>query len=357
MKAVILAGGSGSRLWPISRENKPKQFQKLTSSKTMIQETLDRLDFLNKKDTYIATNSNYLELVKEQCPNVSEDHIIIEPAVRDTAPCIGLSAIMLEHKYPGEVLAVIYSDHLIKNKKEFIQKLKVAEKTAKKENAITILEVKAKFANSNLGYVKIGKMLHEIEGCEIYELKKFIEKPDLKTAQTYVDSFKYLWNTGYYVFRTDILLSHYKKFQPEIYQRLMIIKRSLGTKSEHETIQKEYAECPKISIDYGIMEKIPPQSVRIIPADFDWSDVGTFEALYSELSEHPHKNISSGQHLCIDAKGCLIYNETKQLIACFGMKNTVIVNTKDALLICPKEKSVEIKKLIEIIKKKHSRLL
>lgn len=357
MKAVILAGGSGSRLWPISRDNKPKQFQKLTSSKTMIQETLDRLDFLNTKDIYIATNSKYLELVKQQCPSISEDHIIIEPALRDTAPCIGLSAVILEHKFPGSVMAVIYSDHLIKNKKDFIKKLKIAEKTAQKEKAITILEVKAKFANSNLGYVKIGKMLDEIDGCEIYELKKFIEKPDVKTAHTYVDSFKYLWNTGYYVARTDILLDHYKKIQPDIYKRITTIKKSLGTPSEYETIKQEYSECPKISIDYGIMEKIPPQNVRIIPADFDWSDVGTFDSLYSELSEHPHKNISSGPHLCIDAKGCLIYNETKQLIACFGMKNTVIVNTKDALLLCPKEKSVEIKKLIEIIKKKHSKLL
>lgn len=357
MKAVILAGGQGTRLWPLSRTKTPKQFQKLVSNQSMLQDTLARLNFLKPEDIYIATNADYFNLVTEQCPQIPRSQVIIEPAMRDTASCIGLAAAIIEKHSPQAVMAVIYSDHLIQNHLEFQKKLLTAAKIAQKEKTLNIIEVKAKFPSTTLGYVKIGKLLKKIDGSEIYTLERFIEKPDLKTAKTFLNSFKYLWNTGYYVFRTDIILQQYQKYLPQTYQNLMKIQTNLGTKQEEKAIQTYYPRCPKISIDYGIMEKVPPRLVRIIPADFGWSDVGTWAALFSELAEAENTNIIRGQHLGTDNEGCLIYNETPQTVTTLGAKNLIIINTPDVVFIADKSQTPDLKKLIELLKKKHHHLL
>ncbi len=353
MKAVILAGGSGTRLWPYSRKTKPKQFQKLISGHTMLQDTFNRLDFLNNKDIYVSTNEEHVSLVKEQLKGkLIPSNLIIEPALRDTAPCIGLAATVIGKKYPHEVMAIIYADHLIQNKKEFVEKLKIAEKLAIEEKSLNIIEVKAKYANVNLGYVKIGKMLKTIGGSEIYAFEKFTEKPDLAKALKLLESYKYLWNTGLYVWRTDIILEKYKKHLPKTYDSLKKIGDALGTAKEKSTIQSLYPLCEKISIDYGIMEKVDTSEVRIIPAELEWSDVGTWESIFEEISKNPKNNVVKGEYINIDSEGCLIYGTPKKLIATIGIKDVVIVETDDSLLVCKKSKSQDVKKLVESIKKK-----
>lgn len=357
MKAVILAGGTGTRLWPLSRSGKPKQFQKLISEKTMLQETLERLNFLKREDIYISTNQKYLPYVREQCPEILKNQLIVEPEMRDTAPAIGYAAMIIEKNHPGEVMAIVYSDHLIKNNKEFAHKLKVAESIAKKENSLNIIEVKAKAPNPNLGYVKIGKLLEIKDKVPIYELKSFIEKPNQKKALQFFKSYNYLWNTGYYVWKAKEILSCFQKYEPKTYHHLMEIKNCLNQKSSLQKIRALYRNCHKISIDYAIMEKVPKHKVRIIPAEFGWSDVGSWNALYDELSLKPAQNITHGKVVTLETNNSLIYNHEKKIVAMFGIDNMVVINTPDVLLLCDKDKSPEIKKLMAMLQKHHKRVL
>jgi len=278
MKAVILAGGYGTRLYPLSTVEKPKQFINLIGEKTLFQQTVARLDFLNPSDIFVATNKEYVHFVKEQAPEIPGSNIFVEPAMRNTATCIGFAAMRLPHD-KDETMAIIYADHLVRDTEEFAKKLLVAEKLAKEENTLNIIEVRAESPNTKLGYVQIGKPLRTIDDVEIFEFKKFKEKPDLETAQKYLESGDYLWNTGFYVWKIETILEKYKKFLPETYARLIKMH------DNPSSILTEYALCENISIDYAIMEKLDPREVRIIPAVLGWSDIGTWETLFKELEK------------------------------------------------------------------------
>jgi len=346
MKAVILAGGGGTRLWPLSIPERPKQFQKIVSEKTMIEDTIDRLDFLDIKNIYIAINKDQLSLLKNIVPHFPEENIIVEPALRDTSSCIGFAATIIEKNFPGEVMAVCYADHLIQNKKEFQNKLELAAKIAKEEKTLNIVEVSATEANTNYGYVKLGTLDKKINGTEIFNLDSFVEKPDKETAIKFLKAGNYLWNTGIYVWRTDVLLNHYKNLQIEIYEKFMKIKEALNSPKEKQTIDEIYPHLEKISIDYAIMEKVDPKEVRIIKADLNWSDIGNWEAIWQELDKNEKGNIIRGNTKTKDCKNCLIYGETKRKIAVIGLENIVIIDTKDGLLISTKEDSKKVKEIL-----------
>ncbi len=354
MKAVILAGGVGSRLWPMSRNRKPKQFQKITGEKTMVQETYERLSFLKPEDVFIATNKEFFEdILLQQLPEIPSSNIILEPALRDTATCIGFAAMKLSLIDPEDVMAIIYADHLVKNPEQFIQKLKIAEKVAKEQKTLNIIEVKARFPNVNLGYVHTGEKIDEIEGNDVLEFKKFTEKPDIQKAEEFINSGDYLWNTGMYVWRIDTILDKYKKHLPETYEKLMEMKNAIGKENEDSIIEKEYSSCQKISIDYAIMEKVDPKEVRIIPADFGWSDVGTWESIHDELPKDNENNVIQANHVSVETKGCLIKSDNPdKIIATIGLENIVVIDTPDALLICRKDRSQDVKKIVNLLEDK-----
>lgn len=353
MKIVILAGGTGTRLWPLSRQNKPKQLQSFVTHATLLQETLRRVDFVKPSDIYISTNELFLDDVKKQAKpfKIPQKNFIIEPALRDTAPCIGLAATYLAAQgFANEVMSIIYADHIVQHKDEFEKLLKVATDIAKKENTLNIIEVKAKFPSVHLGYVKIGSLLKQVQGVDVYAFEKFTEKPDLETARKFLASYKYLWNTGFYVWKVSTILEKFKKHLPKTASQLKKIEKVIGTPKEMAVLKKEYPLCEKISIDYGVMEKVDPKEVRIIPGDLGWSDIGTWEAIFDELTLNPHDNLVKADHIGVDTQGSLIYGHSKKIIATVGLKNIVIVDTPDALLICQKGRSQEVKKIVEQLK-------
>ncbi len=343
MKAVILAGGVGTRLWPLSTSETPKQFQKLVSNKTMIEETINRLDFLAASDIYLAINAQHYKLVRKLCPEIPKRNIIIEPALRDTAPCIGLAAAIIEKRHPEEAMAIIYADHLIKNKKEFQDKLKVAEKLSQKDNTLNIIEVEATEPNTNYGYVKIGKEIEKIDGTSVYELDSFTEKPDVETAKKFLKSKKYLWNTGIYVWRAKDLMNQYKKLQPSMYKKLVQIQKDYCSQTQDATLNAIYPDFKKISIDYAIMEKINTKEVRILKANLGWSDIGTWEAIWEELPKNNIKNITRGKVTLLDCKESLIYGDSEKKICIIGLDDIVVIDTDEGLLIAKKDQSKRVK--------------
>lgn len=348
MKTVILAGGTGTRLWPMSRQKKPKQFQKLIGEESMLVQTIKRLSFQKPADIFVSTNSEYLDLVREQTRGLlPEKNIIIEPALRDTAPCIGLIAETLSKDDPDEVMAVIYADHLIQDPHELEIKLKIAEQLAKKENTISIIEVKALTPNVNLGYVKIGKQLKTVHGVPIHEFISFVEKPDLPTAKKFLKAQSYLWNTGLFVWKISTILQKYRQFQPDTYKILQRIGKEINHPSYRETLIDLYPLCKKISFDYAIMEQVAPKEVRIIPADLGWNDIGTWESIWQELQEEEQDGlVTKGPVVTLESNNSLIYTDNKKPIAILGVEDLIIVDTPDALLVCKKDKSHKIKDLV-----------
>lgn len=340
MNIVILAGGIGTRLWPMSSKEKPKQFQKLVSNKTMLQETVARVAFVGMENITICTNKEYEALVREQIPELPLENLILEPTMQDTGPSIGLAAALIAQKNPETVMAVVYADHLVRDEVEFRQKLEAAAQLALDDDTLNIMEVKAKYPSTHLGYVRIGRMLKEENGVEVYEFKEFKEKPDYATAKRFLSSYSYLWNTGYYVWKVSTILKEFEKHLPKTYEQLRRIQ-------EGTPVEEAYPLCDKISIDYGVMEKVDPSRVRIIPADLGWSDIGTFASLHEELVHEPSSNLTKGEVLAVDSEGCLLYNEGPDLMAAFGLKDMVVVNADGHTLICPKSRSADLKTLIK----------
>jgi mannose-1-phosphate guanylyltransferase len=343
MKAVILAGGGGTRLWPLSTLERPKQFQKLVSEKTMLEETIERLDFLDASDIYIAINEKHIGLTRDLCPNIPEENIIIEPALRDTSSCIGFAAAIIEKRHPGEVMAVIYADHLIKNKEDFQEKLKLAEEIALKENTLNIVEVTAHEPNPNYGYVKLGECLDPDQ--EIYMIDCFKEKPDVETAKKFLESGDYLWNTGIYVWKASTLLEKYKELQPETHQKFATMAEAYDTDEQKTVVATHYPTLEKISIDFAIMEKVDTSEIRILKADLGWSDVGTWEAIWEELTSSQEANIERGEVKLIDCKGSTVYSDSDKKVAVIGLEDIVVIDTPEGLLVCKKEDSKRVKEI------------
>lgn len=342
MKAVILAGGGGTRLWPLSTPNRPKQYQKLTSEKFLISETLERLDFLDPKDIFISLTKDQIDLLLECAPQIPQENLIIEPALRDTASAIGLAASAIEKNFPGEVMAIFYADHLIADKEEFKKKILLAKEIAEKENTLNIVEVVAKEPNTNYGYIELDT---ETEIKDVYNIKRFVEKPDLETAKKFVESGNFLWNTGYFVWKASKLLEKYKELKPETYAKLMQIADALEGDDPEKVLNEIYPTLEKISIDYAIMEKVNPSEIRIIKADMGWSDIGNWKAIFEALKKEGENNVERGDTKTKNCENCLIYGLNNKPVKVLGLKNAVVIDTPEGLVVGDMEEVKNIKEL------------
>lgn len=319
----------------------------------MFQKTVKRIKKgFPVEDIFVITGKDYLKIIREQAPEIPLKNIIIEPVMRDTLAAVGYAITYLNKKYPGTIMAAIWgADHLVKNEDVFVKVLKTANAVCKENNCIVRIGVNPGFPSTQLGYVKVGKSAGEKDGFQIFEFKKAIEKPDLKTAKKFLESFSYLWNTGYFVWPVDFAMQLYKKYSPDNYKVLKKIGDSIGTDEEKKTLSVEYSKIEKNSVDYSIFEKLNPEEELVIPADLGWADIGAWNVLKEQLSSE-NGNVESGLHVGIDSKNNLIYGPSKKLITTIGIEGMVVVDTGDALLICPQERAADVKSIVKKIEEK-----
>ncbi|MGG4144498.1 mannose-1-phosphate guanylyltransferase [Paenibacillus algorifonticola] len=345
---LIMAGGKGERFWPRSRVNLPKQFLNISGNKSMIQQTIDRLQiFIPIEQIFIITNELYAELIKAQIPNLPADNIIIEPIGRNTAPCVGLASIIIEEKYPDSSMIVIPSDHIIKNETEFVNILQTAVLASKEGENLITLGITPTYPETGYGYIESTDETFELNGLNVHKVNKFVEKPNEEKANDYLKAGNYYWNSGIFVWRVAVVRDYIRKLMPEMHDLLETMKMAFKENDRNTIIKAEFPKMPDQSIDYGIMEKA--SDIHVIPCIFGWDDVGSWTALERINDVDDNGNVTNGNTLNIDTKRCIIESNGK-LIATLGVEDLIIVETEDVTLICKKDKAQEIKSLIKELK-------
>ena len=344
--ALIMAGGRGERFWPRSRRNMPKQFLSLTDDgKTMIQLTVERImPLVDIKDIYIATNKDYRQLALEQLPGIPEENILCEPVGRNTAPCIGLGAVHIAKKYEDAIMLVLPSDHLIKFNKMYLTTLRDACRIAEKGTNLVTIGIMPDYPETGYGYIKFDAK--EPEGGA-YRVDRFVEKPSLEVAKEYLAAEEYLWNSGQFIWKVSSILKNLKQYMPDTYERLLRIQEAIGTEEEEQILDREFQEMDSQSIDYGIMEKA--KDIYILPGAFGWDDVGSWLAVERIKKTNEFGNVVNGNIITVNTKNCIIQGGRK-LIAAVGLQDLIIVDTEDATLICEKDNTGDIKKVLENLK-------
>lgn len=339
-----MAGGGGTRFWPLSRQETPKQLLNLSGKDLMVNEAIERLcQVADKDDIFIVTNSiqtpKMLEATKKR---IKKNHILSEPSSRNTAACIGYAAFEILKKYGDGLMVITPSDAYIKDEKEFAKVLKIALETAKAKDVLVTVGIKPTFASTGYGYIKFKK-----DANSAFKVLEFKEKPELATAQKYVESGDYLWNSGMFIWKASTILEAFKNFLPNVYSDLEKIAQSMGSQEEFNAIEEIYPKIESISVDYGIMEK--SDRVYVVPGDFGWSDVGSFDMLGALHEKDKNQNIIIGDSINIDTKNSIVYSD-KRLVATIGLDDVVVVETPDAVLVCKKDRVQDVKKVVEELK-------
>ncbi len=342
--ALIMAGGSGTRLWPRSRGSRPKQLLSLLSERTMLQEACQRIAPLVPDDKiFVVTSEVYTDVVRRQIPQVPTANIIGEPEGHGTAPCIGLSALYLRRLDREAVMAVLTADHYIEKADELRRALAAAAQVAEEGHLVT-LGIEPDRPATGYGYIERAEKLAQVGRHEVYRVEKFTEKPDPATAKAFVESGRYYWNSGMFIWKVSVILREFQKLMPQLYSQLMEIDAALGTAEERAVLERIWPQVENETIDYGIMERA--EDVAVIPVDIGWSDVGSWATLYELLPADGEGNVVVGQHIGLDTTGCLIHG-SRRLVATIGLENMIVVDTEDALLICPKERAQDVRDLVE----------
>lgn len=349
--AVIMAGGSGTRLWPISRKNRPKQTQAIIGNRTLLQKTFTRLRKAVDRDHILITTGepNYRD-IKAQLPSLQLSNFSLEPERRDTAPALGLAAAILEKRDPEAIMACIYSDHYIIDEDKYRKVMSLAERLVREKPEYTmILGINPTYPETGYGYIERARLLKRIGKEEIYYVKRFVEKPDLPTARRYLASGRYLWNSGMFFWRVGTLLDLFARYLPDTHKRLRKIQAALGTRNSKKVLREEYHKIKPISIDYGIVEKTA--KILTIPSEFGWSDIGHWQSVKEVLSSDQAENYTRCHHIGLDTDGSLIYAPAKKIVATIGLRDMIVIDTEDALLICPKSRAQDVKKLVQEMEK------
>lgn len=347
--ALIYCGGGGTRLWPMSREDRPKQFLKIGSSKSLLRQTFDRLTpLISTQRIYAITLPEYTDEVREEIPELKDSQILVEPARRNTGLAAAYGVAAISKRDDQAVIANIWSDHLIKNPKEYRNAITAAAQTAFGENLLVTTGVHPDYPHTGLGYVKRGAYFDEIAGAGVFKVDKFTEKPKLQDAKRFVADGKYLWHVGLFVWTVETFSTSLAKHSPKLYRTMVKIKKAIGKPNQKSLVSRLYSSSETISIDNAVAEK--ETNFMVVEGSFDWIDVGDFSSLWDISRKDKDGNAviknDDGEVLLQESSESLVLSDGKRMVAVNGIKDLIVVSTENAVLVVPRQKSQKVKEIV-----------
>ena len=351
---VVMAGGSGTRFWPLSRQRRPKQFLALAGGAPLLAATVARLPPLaGLERTYVVCGPAHARAVRRLLPGLPARNLLVEPCARNTAPCVGLAALHVARREPRGVMAMLPADHHIARPAGFRSALGVAARVAERGDIATI-GVRPSRPETGYGYLEVGARLalpgRVRRGLEPHRVKRFVEKPDAATAARYLAQGDHLWNSGIFVFRADVILDEIRRAMPALGAQLDRIAAALGTPRAGRVLKKVFPECPAISIDYGVMEK--SDRIAVVPAEFGWSDVGSFAALSDVRAADRQGNVVEGDALVVDGRNNVVLAQPGRPLAVVGLDDVIAVDAGDAVLLCRRDRAQDVRKVVEELRRR-----
>ena len=346
---LIMAGGSGTRFWPRSKNTQPKQFINIFGDETLLELTVKRFKNITAPENiYIVSNKQQAGILEKQDTGLSLGNLIYEPVGKNTLPCIGLAALFAEKENPESVMVVSPADHLIRNNSIFNDTILSAVNLAQKKDGIVTIGIPPDYAAPGYGYVQTEDLVGEENNTRQFKVKQFVEKPDEKTAAQYLESGNYYWNSGLFVFKVSVFLEAINKFAPALYTDLKKIQEKIGQPEFDQTLDKIYREVESISVDYGIMEHA--DNIYLVEGNFDWNDLGSWESVYlASEDKDENGNVQSGENILMNTKNSYVHSDDS-LIALVGMEDVVVVQDKNTILVCNREDAEDVKKIVNKLK-------
>lgn len=347
MFAVIMAGGRGTRFWPLSRTRRPKHLLKIMGERSIIQQTVDRIgSYIDERDIYVVTVATHAEELAAQLPRIPRGNIIVEPVGRNTAPCIGLASLYLKKRNPEETMVVLPADHLITNEEQFLKTLEAADEMAKGTPSLVTIGIAPTRAETGYGYIEKGERAGTACGRDIFRVGAFREKPDLETARAFIRDGGFYWNSGMFVWKVETILKEIARFLPDLYDALTEMEHVIGTGEEQARIAELYAGVNPVSIDYGVMERT--DRVLLIEGTFGWSDIGSWDALWEVLDKDDDENAVTGSHISVGSSRNLVHSPGK-LVTLVGVSDLILVEAEDSILVCRRGASQDVKEAVDIL--------
>jgi len=349
MYSVIMAGGVGKRFWPRSRKDRPKQLLNIMDHQSMLRLTVDRLHKISDyKEIFIVTNKAQAELIRENVPEIPEQNVLLEPFGKNTAPAIALSAINILDLDPEAIMGVFPADHLIMKEDVFFEDLEKGVQSVAEKNCLVTFGIEPSWPSTGYGYIQYDTKKILLED-KVYKVKTFAEKPNLNTAERFLRSGDFLWNSGIFVWRARTILRQMKAHMPELYDSAVTIKEALGTEDYFQVVEREWKTLRSESIDYGVMEK--SGNVYVVRGEFFWSDLGSWSSVYELSEKDDQENVIEGEALLVDSSGNYVYSPDR-FVASVGLNNMVIINTEDVTMIVEKSRDEDVKKIVDALEKR-----